>query len=176
VRLERDFPDYAFEGQEDACRILNSHVEDVAESLVRWHKTDQSQAFNLGDVDGHQWVCEGHRYDGIVFDMWTGCAVLESIPDEYHVTDPTQWTEHRRLPGESRIQIGPPRRGADLPDTIGCMGHTTYEHCVECCVGEMLAMMAERAKATKRLGHKGAGKLVQAVIDERRDANEESEC
>jgi hypothetical protein len=57
MRLERDFPDYRFEGQEDACRILDSHVEEIAEALVRWHKTDRSQAFNLGDMDGHSWIC-----------------------------------------------------------------------------------------------------------------------
>ena len=151
-----EFPDFVFEGKEDACRILDDHVEEIAEALVGWHKTDRTQAFNLGDVDGHQWICEGHRYEGIVFDMWTGCAVLEAIPANYRETDPTQWTEHRRLPGESRIQIGPPRGTVDLPETIGCMGHSTYENFVECCAGEMLATMAERAKAVKRLGRKGA--------------------
>ena len=175
MKIDREFPDYAFEGQEDACRILDNHVEEIAEALVGWHKTDQSQAFNLGDVDGHQWVSEEHRYGGIVFDLWTGCAVLESIAAEYHETDPTQWTEHRRFPGESRIQIGPPKGLIDLPETIGCMGHTTYEHFVECCVGEMLATMAERAKSLERLGRKGAERLVQAVIDECREANEESD-
>ena len=53
MKIDREFPDYAFEGQEDACRILDNHVEEIAEALVGWHKTDQSQAFNLGDVDGH---------------------------------------------------------------------------------------------------------------------------
>jgi hypothetical protein len=55
------------------------------------------------------------------------------------------------------------------------MGHTTYEHFVECCVGEMLQTVAERATGMRRLGNKGAEKLVQAVIDERREANEESD-
>ena len=35
--------------------------------------------------------------------------------------------------------------------------------------------MAERAKETPRLGRKGAEKIVQAVIDECREENEESE-
>ena len=175
MQINLEFPDYAFEGREDACRILDNHVGEIAEALVGWHKTDTSQAFNLGDADGHQWVAEEHRYGGIVFDAWTGCAVLESIPAEYHETDPTQWTEHRRDAGESRIQLGPPKGQIDLPDTIGSMGHSTYEHFVECCVGEMLQTVAERAGGMRRLGSKGAEKLVQAVIDERREANKESD-
>lgn len=175
MKIEQEFPVFAFEGREDACRILDCHVEEVAEALVGWHKTDQSQAFNLGDMDGHSWVCEGHRYGGMVFDIWTGCAVLESIPAEYHETDPTQWTEHRRQPGESRIQIGPPTTPIDLPETVGCMGHSTYEHFVECCVGKMLETMADMAKSMKRLGRKTAEKIIQTVIDEYRDGNEESE-
>jgi hypothetical protein len=109
------------------------------------------------------------------FDSWMGCAVLESISNEFHESDPTQWTEHRRSPGESRIQVGPPRGAVDLPETIGCMGHTTYGHFVECCAGEMLETMAERAKGLQRLGRKGADKIVQAIIDEYREENEESE-
>lgn len=175
MRLERDFPDFAFEAKEDACRILDNHVEEIAEALVGWHKADQSQAFDLGDMDGHQWVSEGHRYSGISFDLWTGCAVLEAIPVEFHETDPTQWTEHRRSPGESRIQVGPPKGAVDLLETVACMGHTTYAHYVECCVGAMLEAMAERAKELKRLGLKGAEKLVQAVIDDYREANQESD-
>ena len=174
MKIEREFPDFAFEGQEDACRILDNQSEEVGEALIRWYKGDTAQAFTLNDVDGHSWVCEGHRYSGMVFDMWTGCAVLESIPAEYHETDPTQWTEHRRQPGESRIQIGPPTGQIDLPETIGSMGDSTYEHYVECCVGEMLETMAEMARSMKRFGRKTAERIVQTVIDEYRDANEES--
>lgn len=176
MKVNQEFPDFAFEGKEDACRILDSHVEEIAEALVRWHKGDTTLAFGLNDLDRHSWVFEGHRYSGIVFDMWTGCAVLDSISAEYHETDPTQWTEHRRAVGESRIQIGPPSSPIDLPETIGCMGHSTYENYVERCVGEMLQTMAEKAKEVRRLGHKGAEKIAQAVIDEYRDGNEESDA
>lgn len=176
MKINQEFPDFAFEGREDACRILDGHVEEIAEGLVRWHKGDTTLAFGLNDMDGHSWVFEGHRYSGMVFDLWTGCAVLESISGEYHETDPTQWTEHRRADGEPRIQIGPPTTLIDLPETIGCMGHSTYEHFVEGCVGEMLEAMAERAKEARRLGRKGAEKIVQAVIDEYRDGNEEADA
>lgn len=175
MRIDREFPDYDFEAREDACRILDSHTDEIAEALVVWHKTDRSQSFNLNDVDGHSWICEGHRYSGIAFDLWTGCAVLEAIPSEFHETDPTQWTEHHRLPGEPRIQVGPPKGTVDLPETVASMGHGTYEHFVECCAGEMLEAVAERAKGMTRLGRKAAEKLVQAVIDEYREANEESD-
>ncbi|MGO8747307.1 MAG: hypothetical protein ACLQNE_15080 [Thermoguttaceae bacterium] len=175
MRLERDFPDYRFEGREDACRILDNHTDEIADALVLWHKTDRSQSFNLNDVDGHSWAFEGHRYSGMTFDLWTGCAVLESIPAEFHESDSTQWTEHRRLPGESRIQIGPPKGLIDLPETVASMGHSTYENYVECCAGEMLEAIAKKAKGLKRLGKKGAEKIVQAVIDECREENEESE-
>lgn len=166
MKIDQEFPDFAGEGQEDACRILDNHIEELAEALVQWHKGDTSQAFNLSDTEGHIWVLEGHRYGGVVFDLWTACAVLESIPAEYHKTDPTQWTEHRRLPGESRVQIGPPAGLIDLPETVGSMGRSTYEHYVECCVGEMLETIADRARSMKRLGQKAAEKLVQTIIDE----------
>jgi hypothetical protein len=165
MHINQEFPDFASEAQEDAANILDSHLEEIAEALVQWHKGDTTQAFTLNDVDGHSWVFESHRYSGMVFDPWTACAVLESIPAECHETDPTQWTEHRRLPGESRIQIGPPAGPIDLPETIGCMGHSTYEHYVECCVGKMLETLAGKARPLKRLGQKAAEKLVQAVID-----------
>ena len=169
MKIEQDFPDYAFEGREDACRILDNYTQEIAEALVCWHKADQTQAFTLGDPDGHSWISEGHRYSGVVLDAWTACAVLESIPAEFHETDPTQWTEHRHRPGEA----GPSKGAIGLPETIGSMGHCTYEHFVECCIGEMLQNMAERAKELKRLGLKGAEKLVQSVIDESREANDE---
>jgi len=175
MKIDQEFPDFAFEGREDACRILDNHGDEIAEALIRWYKGDRTQAFTLNDVDGHNWVCEEHRYSGMVFDMWTACAVLDSIPAEYHETDPTQWTEHRRGAGESRIQIGPPTTPIDLPETIGCMGHATYENYVECCVGEILPAMARTARLLKRTG-KVAERVVQMVIDEYRDGNDETDA
>ena len=135
MRLERDFPDYRFEGREDACRILDNHTDEIADALVFWHKTDRSQSFNLNDVDGHSWAFEGHRYSGMTFDLWTGCAVLESIPAEFHESDSTQWIEHRRLPGESRIQVGPPKGSGRSPGDHRLHGPQHLRTFRRCCAG-----------------------------------------